>query len=238
MILAIGVGGLIGLANGFLVARVHLQSFITTIGMASLIFGFLGYLGTTAPSDPLPYTRLEGLGDLANNLVFTIVSHDATGEPIVVFPGISWIVIIMVFVVILFHLILTRTRIGRSMYLVGSNQAASRLSGIRVVRVKILAFVFGGLLAGLTGVLLTSRMSGSPGAAAGYEYVGIACAMVGGASLSGGAGRVWGTVIGAFILSTLNMGLTMMNTNNTSIFTILSGLVILGAVYLEQIRNR
>jgi ribose/xylose/arabinose/galactoside ABC-type transport system permease subunit len=81
-------------------------------------------------------------------------------------------------------------------------------------------------------------MSGSPGAAAGYEYVGIACAMVGGASLSGGAGRVWGTVIGAFILSTLNMGLTMMNTNNTSIFTILSGLVILGAVYLEQIRNR
>jgi ribose transport system permease protein len=238
MILAICMGGMIGLANGFLVARVHLQSFIVTIGMSFLIFGFLGSLGSLLPPPPPSMVLPESFGDLANKTVFTIITRDATGVPIVVFPGISWIVIIMVFIVILFQLILTKTRIGRTMYLVGSNQAASRFSGIKVVRVRIIAFVLGGMLAGLAGVLLASRMMGSPGGAAGYEYIGIACAMIGGASLSGGAGRVWGTVIGAFILSTLSMGLTMMNTNSPSIFTLLDGFVILGAVYLERIRNR
>jgi ribose transport system permease protein len=238
MILAVGLGGLIGLANGFLVARMHLQSFITTLGMSFLLYGILGSVASLARSSPRPVIVPENLGDLANNPVFTIYSQDAAGMPIVVFPGISWTVIIMIFVAVLSHLLLTKTRIGRYLRLVGSNPVASQLSGIKVVRVRILAFVLGGLLAGLTGVLLASRLVGPPGGAAGYEVIGIACAMIGGASLLGGAGSVGGTVLGAFILSTLSMGLTMMNTNNSYIIMFFNGFVILGTVCLEKIRNR
>ncbi len=130
-----------------------------------------------------------------------------------VFPGISWIIIIMVVVAVLSHLFLEKTRFGRYAFLVGSNPEASRLSGIKVIRVKILAFVFASMLAGLVGVLLASRLGVPPGAAAGYEMIGITCAMIGGASLSGGTGSVWGTVIGSFLISTLAMGISMVNVN-------------------------
>jgi ribose transport system permease protein len=234
MIAAICMGGIIGLANGFLVARLRLPSFITTFAMATLVYGLLGLAASHARPANVP----ESLGVLANVPVFRTFSHDATGTRIVVFPGVSWIVIIMVAVAVIFHLVLTKTRIGRYMYLVGSNQVASRFSGIKVVRVRIMAFVLASLLAGLVGVLLASRIVGPPGAAAGYEITGIICAMIGGASLLGGAGSVGGTVIGAFILSTLSMGLTMMNTNNVYIPMFLNGFVVLGAVYLDQVRIR
>ncbi|MGD0004516.1 MAG: hypothetical protein ABSE06_09840 [Anaerolineaceae bacterium] len=177
------------------------------------------------------------LGNLANHPIFTIFFHDATGERIVAFPGISWIVIIMVFVAVLFHLLLTKTRIGRYTRLVGSNQVASRFSGIKVIRVRIMAYVLAGLLAGLVGVLLASQLSVPPGGAVGYEIIGIECAMIGGASLAGGVGSIGGTVIASFILFTLSMGLTMMNIN-PYIPTFLNGFVVLGAVYLDQIRIR
>ena len=95
-----------------------------------------------------------------------------------------------------------------------------------------------GLLAGLVGVLLASRMVARPGAAAGYEIVGIECAMIGGASLAGGVGSVGGTVIGSFILSTLSMGLTMMNTSKIYIPLLLNGVILICAVYLDQMRLR
>ena len=236
MILAISLGGMIGFMNGFLVTRMRLPSFITTFAMASLIYGILGfvaYLGSHAPPLHVP----ASLGNLANNPVFTIFSHDATGARIVVFPGISWIVIIMVFVAVFFHLLLTKTRIGRYTLLVGSNQEASRFSGIKVIRVRIMAYVLAGLLAGLVGVLLASRLGSPPGGAVGYELIGIECAMIGGASLAGGVGSIGGTVIASFILSTLSMGLTMMNAN-PYIPNFLNGFVVLSAVYLDQIRIR
>jgi len=144
----------------------------------------------------------------------------------------------MVLVAVFFHLILTKTRIGRYLYLVGSNQVASRLSGIKVIRVRIAAYVLAGLLAGLVGVLLASRMGGPPGAAVGYEVIGIECAMIGGASLLGGTGSVLGTVLGSFILSTLSMGITMMNANDFYVPMLLNGFVVLGVVYLDRIWNK
>lgn len=237
MVLAVSLGGIIGSVNGFLVARRHLPSFLTTFAMGILIYGILGGFYAFAASHPPPFPLPASLGDLANVPVFKIFSRDATGASIMVFPGVSWIVIIMVFVAALFDLILTKTRIGRYFYLVGSNPDASRLSGIKVIRVKVLAFVFAGLLAGLVGVLLASRMMAPPGGAAGYEMIGIICAMIGGASLAGGAGSVVGTVIGSFLLSTLSMGLTMMNAN-PYIPTFLNGFIVLAAVYLDQVRNR
>jgi ribose transport system permease protein len=236
MIAAVGLGGMIGLTNGFLVVRMRLPSFITTFAMASLLYGFLGFvafIGSHAPPLHVP----ASLGNLANTPVFRIFSHDATGARIVAFPGISWIVIIMVFLAVLFHLLLTKTRLGRYFRLVGSNMEASRFSGIKVIRVRVMAYVLAGLLAGLVGVLLASRMSAPPGGAVGYEIIGIECAMIGGASLAGGVGSVGATVIASFILSTLSMGLTMMNVN-PFIPTFLNGFIVVGAVYLDQIRIR
>jgi ribose transport system permease protein len=236
MIIAICLGGMIGLMNGFLVVKMRLPSFITTFAMAILIYGILGSIGSLAPSAPRPVP--DSLGNLAYAPIFRIFRHDATGARIMVFPGISWIVIIMVLVSVLFHLILTKTRIGRYLYLVGSNTEASRFSGIKVNRVKILAYVLSSMLAGLSGILLASRLVGPPGGAKGYEIIGIACAMIGGASLSGGVGSIGGTVIGSLILSTLAMGLSMMNTSNPALPTIFNGSVILAAVCLDQIRKR
>lgn len=241
MIAAAILGGVIGFANGFLIARVCLPSFIITFAMAMLIYGLLAAFGAfmAAYAGPIPHPdNLEHLGDLANNPVFRIFSHNANGARIVVFPGISWIVIIMVVVAALSHLFLEKTRFGRYAFLVGSNPMASHFSGIHVVRIKILAFVFASILAGLVGVLLASRMEGPPGGAVGYEIIAITCAMIGEASLSGGTGSVGGTMIGSLLLSTLAMGLTMMNVDQIYLPMFLNGLIVLGVVYLDQKRNK
>jgi len=238
MIVAVFLGGLAGLLNGLMVAKARLPSFITTIASSLVIYGFLGGVGAYFSKHRAPHPLPNSLGDLASSPVFKILGHNAAGAPIVIFPGLSWIVIIMVLVAAIFHFILMKTRIGRYLYLVGSNQEAARFSGIRVTRVKTLAFVLAGMLAGIVGVLLASRMMGPPGGASGYEMIGIICAMIGGASLLGGRGSIVGTVIGSFILSTLSMGLTMMNNDKEYIPLLLNGLIVLLAVYLDGIRLR
>ena len=176
--------------------------------------------------------------DLAETPIFKIISHTSKGEEIVVFPGISWVVIIMISIAVLSHLFLENTRFGRYAFLIGSNPKTSILSGIKVVRIKILAFVFASMLAGLVGVLLTSRLGIPAGAAAGYEMIAIECAMIGGASLSGGTGNVGRTVIGSFLISTLAMGIAMIKVNQIYLPMLLNSLVLIGAVYLDQKRNR
>jgi ribose transport system permease protein len=235
------LGGIVGLVNGFLVARVRLPSFIITFAMAMVVYGLLSAFGAFmgAHAGPIPHPdNLSHLSDVVNNPAFRIISRDANGVETVVFPGISWIVIITAVVAVLAHLLLEKIRFGRYAFLVGSNSEASRFSGINVVRIKTLAFVFASMMAGLVGVLLASRLGNPPGAAAGYEMIAIECAMIGGASLSGGTGSVGRTVIGAFLISTLAMGITMMNIDKIYIPMFLNGLILLGVVYLDQKRNR
>ena len=233
--------GVIGLLNGFLVAKVRLPSFIITFAMAMLLYGLLSAFGsfmrTQAPPAPHPENLIH-LDDLVTIPVFSILTHDAKGSEIVIFPGISWIIIIMVVVALLSHFFLEKTRFGRYAFLVGANPTASRFSGIRVVQIKILAFVIASMMAGLVGVLLTSRLGSPPGGAVGYEMLAIECAMIGGASLSGGTGNVKGAVVGSFLISTLAMGLQMMDVNHLYLPLFLNGLILIGAVYLDQVRNR
>ncbi len=234
------VCGVIGLANGFLVAKIRLPSFIITFAMAMLVYGLLSAFGAfmSTYAGPAPnFENLSHIGDLSNNPVFRIVSYDASGAEMVIFPGISWPIIIMVIVALCSYLFLRKTRFGRYAFLVGSNSKASHFSGIKVVRIKIWAFVSASMLAGLVGVLLTSRLGGPPGGAVGYEMIAIECAMIGGASLSGGTGSIGGTVLGSFLLSTLAMGLTMMNANAVALPMFLNGLILLSAVYLDQKRK-
>jgi ribose transport system permease protein len=224
MIVGLLVGGVCGLLNGLMVTKLKLPPFIATLGMMMVARG-VALTITNAAAYPAP----EGFGVLGNGTIF------AAGQK---FPGIPYPVIIMILMAVLFHFILSKTRTGRYTYAVGSNEEAARLSGIKVPQVKIIAYVICGLLAGLVGIVLASRMvTSQPNSAVGYELNAIAAAVIGGTSLMGGAGTVGGTVIGSFIIGILTVGLTMAGANYY-MQQIVIGLVVIGAVTFDQFRGR
>lgn len=224
MIVGLGVGGLCGLLNGLMVTRLKLPPFIATLGMMMVARG-VALTITNAAAYPAP----AGFGDLGNSTIL------GTGAQ---FPGIPVPVIIMIVVALFFHFILSRTRTGRYTYAVGSNEEAARLSGIKISQVKIIAYIICGLLAGLVGIILASRMvTSQPNSASGYELNAIAAAVIGGTSLMGGVGTVGGTVLGSFIIGILTVGLTMAGANYY-VQQIVIGLVVIGAVTFDQFRGR
>jgi ribose transport system permease protein len=224
MIVGLLVGVVCGLLNGLMITKLRLPPFIATLGMMFVARG-VALTITNANAWPAP----EGFGDLGNNTIFR------TGPK---FPGISYPVIIMIAVAIIFSFILRRTRIGRYIYAVGSNEEAARRSGIKVNQTKIFAYIVSGLLAALVGIILASRMSTSqPNSAIGYEMNAIASAVIGGVSLMGGVGTIVGTVIGSFIIGILTVGLTMSGANYF-LQQIVIGLVVIGAVTVDRFKAR
>jgi ribose transport system permease protein len=224
MIIGLLVGGVCGLLNGLMITKLKLPPFIATLGMMMVARG-VALTITNAAAYPAP----DGFGELGNGAIF------GTGQQ---FPGIPYPVIIMIAVALLFAFILKRTQIGRYTYAIGSNEEAARLSGIKVHQVKILSYIFCGLLAGLVGIILASRMvTSQPNSADGYELNAIASAVIGGTSLMGGIGTVGGTVIGSFIIGILTVGLTMAGANYF-LQKIVIGLVVIGAVTMDQFRGR
>lgn len=128
--------------------------------------------------------------------------------------------------------------IGRYVYAVGSNEVAAHLSGIKVQRVKIFVYAFCGLLTGIAGVILASRLnSGQPTVGVGYELEAIAAVVIGGTSLMGGIGTIGGTIIGAFIMSVLKNGLNLMGVSQFWQMVAM-GIVVVAAVYLDTLRKR
>jgi ribose transport system permease protein len=201
-----------------------LPPFIATLGMLMVARG-VALTITNAYAQPAP----DGFGALGNDTIL------ATGPQ---FPGISYPVLIMIAVALICHFVLNETVIGRYTYAVGSNEEAARLSGIKVHQVKIVSYVISGFMAGLVGVILASRMvTAQPNSASGYEMNAIAAAVIGGSSLMGGVGTVGGTVIGSFIIGILTVGMTMAGANYF-METIVIGLVVIGAVYVDRFRLR
>ena len=144
----------------------------------------------------------------------------------------------MLLVLITTALLMNNTRFGRHIYAVGGNIQAARFSGISVGKVKFWVYSFSGLMAGLAGVVLASRMySGQPTAGNGAEMDAIAAVVVGGTSMAGGAGKIGGTIIGALIIGFLNNGLNLLNVNSFWQYVV-KGIVILLAVFVDFIRNR
>jgi ribose transport system permease protein len=134
--------------------------------------------------------------------------------------------------------VLRRLAIGRHIYGLGSNEMAVKLSGVSVERVKIFTYSVCGLLAGIAGVVLTSRLiSAQPSAGVSYELDAISAAVIGGASLSGGEGTILGTMIGALIMGVLKNGLNLMNVSQFW-QQVAMGIVVIGAVYLDIVRRR
>ncbi len=233
MVIGILVGGMCGLINGILVTRMKLPPFIATLGMMMVARGLALYVTDAAPVSGMP----ESFATLGNGALFKIVEEGSNGLPRVVFAGIPYPVIIMIFITILFTFALAKLKVGRYIYAIGSNEEAARLSGIKTNLVKIYAYVASGLLSGLAGVILASRLvTAQPNGGVAFELDAIASAVVGGTSLMGGVGTIPGTLIGSFIIGVLRNGLNM---NGVSSFVqmIVIGLVIIVAVSLDQLRQ-
>ena len=224
MLIGLLVGVVCGLLNGLMITRLKLPPFIATLGMMMVARG-VALTITNAAAYPAP----ENFGELGNGSIF------GTGPQ---FPGIPYPVLIMIGVALLFHFILSKTRIGKYTYAVGSNEEAARLAGIKVGQVKIVNYIFCGSLAALVGIILASRMiTSQPNSAIGYEMNAIAAAVIGGSSLMGGVGTVGGTVIGSFIIGILTVGLTMSGANYF-LQQIVIGLVVIGASAFDQLKGR
>jgi ribose transport system permease protein len=234
MIAGILTGGICGWVNGIVITRMKLPPFIATLGMMMVARGLaLQVTGARAVSG-----LGEDFGVLGNGSFMRIVEEGANGFPKVVFPGVSYAVIVMVVLAIVCAVVLAKTTFGRHLYAVGSNEEAARLSGVDVDRTKVGAYVISGLLAGLCGCVLMSRLvTAQPNEGAAYELDAIASAVIGGTSLVGGVGTISGTVIGAFIIGILRNGLNM-NGVSSFIQMIIIGLVIIGTVWIDQLRNR
>jgi len=217
MTVGVLVGGGVGAINGLLVTKVHLPPFIATLGTLSAVGG-IALLITNGQPIAAP-TSFDTLGD----------GHVG---PIPV-P-----IVVMAVVAAVGWFILARTTLGRSAYAIGSSYETARLSGIRVNRVLIAVYLIQGLLAGLGGVIVASRVvTGDPSAGANYNLDAIAAAVIGGASLFGGEGTVIGGLIGALLMELISNGGDLLNISNFWQDFIL-GVVIIAAVAYDQVRRR
>ena len=217
---ALAAGALVGAVNGILIAKAKIPPFIATLGMLNVTRGLAQILSDVKP------IYFEGNPEFYDFFM---------GKP---FFGIPNVVFIMFGAAILASLVLTRTILGRYTFALGSNEEATRLSGVNVDAWKIAVYSVAGLFAGLGGILIAARMtSAQPSVGMGYELDAIAAAVIGGTSLSGGVGSIAGTVIGAFIISTLTIGLSIVGVPDQWKLVI-TGLVIIGAVWLDILRRR
>ncbi|MEU5630196.1 substrate-binding domain-containing protein [Streptomyces rishiriensis] len=217
LLLAVATGIAAGLVNGFLIAYGKLPPFIATLAMLSVARGL-----SLVISEGSPIAFPDSVSHLGDTLG-------------------GWLpvpVLVMVVMGLIAAFVLGRTYIGRSMYAIGGNEEAARLSGLRVKRQKLAIYALSGVFAAAAGVVLASRLSSAqPQAADGYELDAIAAVVIGGASLAGGTGKASGTLIGALILAVLRNGLNLLS---VSAFwqQVVIGVVIALAVLLDTLRRK
>lgn len=220
VVCGIAVGTALGIANGVLVAKLMLPPFIATLGTMMVARGL-----TLVISEARPVYFLQAPS-------FKLISQGS------LFGAVPYPIIYLLALALIASFVLRRLAIGRYIYGLGSNEAAVRLSGVSVDRVKIFTYAVCGLLAGIAGVVLTARLnSAQPAAGGSYELDAIAAAVIGGTSLSGGEGTILGTMIGALIMGVLKNGLNLMNVSQFW-QQVAMGIVVIGAVYLDIVRRR
>jgi inositol transport system permease protein len=225
---ALVIGLLCGAINGGLIARFKIPPFIATLGMMTVARGFALIYSNRPVSGLTDTYNFIGQGEILK--VIPIPGQPPLGIPIPV--------IILAVVAIGAHIMLNTTRFGRHIYAIGGNEQAALISGLNVGRIKIGVYTIAGLLSGLAGLVLSSRIgSGQAGLAVGYELDAIASAVIGGTSLSGGIGTIWGTIIGALIIGVLNNGLDLLNVS-AYWQTIVKGSIIVIAVIIDERKNR
>lgn len=218
ILLTLAMGLLWGALAGWLRARFNVPSFITTLGLWSVLGGLALYMTDALPV-PLPESAL-----------FDVLGGSVLGVPT------AALVMLVLFAV--FAYVAKYTAYGRSVYATGGNAAAAQLAGLNVLRVRILLFATTGLLAAITGVLLAARLgSGNGGAAAGLEFDVIAAVVIGGTALAGGRGSLGGTFLGVVFITVIANGLVLLGVN--SFFQdVVRGLIIVGAVLINVLISR
>ena len=208
--LLVGTGA--GLINGTLIATTGIPPFIATLGMMVTARGFAKW-----------YTRGQPVSMLSD-------SYASIGSSV-------WPVVIFLAVALIFHIALRYTRYGKFTYAIGANVQAARVSGIDVGGHLIKVYAIAGLLAGLAGVVTSARaISGQAGMGVMYELDAIAATVIGGTSLSGGVGRITGTVIGTIILGVMTSGFTFLRVD-AYYQEIVKGIIIVAAVVVDQYRQ-
>jgi ribose transport system permease protein len=215
---ALLVGALVGIFNGLFISMTDIPPFIVTLASMNITKGIALVLTGGAP--------IRCMTDTFK------------------FPGAGYVgpvptpVVLMLIIFVIAALIINRTVLGRHLYAVGGNAQAAQFSGINVKKVKFFVYTYTGLMAGLAGIVTASRLySGQPTAGDGAEMDAIAAVVVGGTSMSGGSGRIGGTLIGVLIIGVLNNGLNLMGVDSNWQY-IVKGFVILLAVYVDWFRGR
>ncbi len=224
MLACLLIGLAVGALNGTLLTRLHLpHPFIATLGTMNVARGLALIITGAAP--------ISGF-DRAGAPQILVMGAGSLGRIVPV----AFLVVLLVYG--LFHILLSDTALGRHIYAVGGNQSAARLSGINVDRTLLVVYSLSGLTAGLAALMLAGRTnSGYPTAATGAELDAIAAVIIGGASFAGGTGTVWGTAIGVALIAVLRNGLVLLKVP-TEWQTVAIGLVIIGAVYVDVLRQR
>ena len=218
--IAIGllIGVVCGLISGTMVAKFRLPAFIVTMAMMNIARGAANvYSGGRS-------TRItdEFFSSIGSGYLFGVIPLP---------------VIYMVVLIILFTVVLNKTKFGTYIYAIGGNRESARLSGVPIKKVEIAVFTIIGLLSAFAGLVLASRMySGQPSVGTGYELDAIAACVLGGVSMSGGKGRISGTIFGAMVIGFISNGLNLMNVNSFWQLVV-KGIIIIIAVVIDSQKN-
>ena len=222
IIIGILSGVIVGMANGVMVSKLRLPPFIATMAMMMVLKGLNLVISNVKP---IYFTSVDGYQKIALGSAFGI-------------NGFYNAILIFIISIILAHIILSKTLLGRYTYAMGSNVEAARLSGVKVDLWIIAVYATSGFFCSIAGLIMSSRLnSAQPQLGPGYELEAIAAAVIGGTSLAGGVGTIAGTVIGAFIMSELQNGLRTMAVSPEWQFVVI-GIVLILAVSVDQFRRK
>lgn len=223
---AIFIGGLCGFFNGVLVTKFKVVPMIATLAMMSIARGFAYVVTGGQPVYGLPHS----FAWLGSGRLFV-----SEANPLGVIPVIT---VFTVVIVIVMHLLLSKTVFGRHVYAVGSNENVAHLSGINVNAVKIKAYIICSIMAALGGVCVASKLNnGQPASSTGYEMFAIASTVLGGTSFAGGIGSISRAMIGVAIIAIINNGMNLMQVSSYW-QRIITGLIILFAVIIDMLQKR
>ncbi|AGY81923.1 MULTISPECIES: ABC transporter permease [Carnobacterium] len=216
MILSLVVGTVFGAVNGLLITKGNMAPFIATLATMTI------YRGLT-----LVYTNGNPITGIGDSFIFKFVGRGYLF-------GIPFPVVLMIVSFILLYILLHKMTFGRKTFAIGGNEKASFIAGIKNDRIKTGIYALSGLMASLAGIIITSRLdSAQPTAGTSYEMDAIASVVLGGTSLSGGRGRLVGTLIGALIIGTLNNGMNLLGISSFY-QQVVKGIVIIIAVLLDR----
>ncbi|WP_099867563.1 ABC transporter permease [Pararhizobium haloflavum] len=219
------VGVLVGAVNGTLITRLNVAPFIATLGTLYIARGL-----ALLSSDGSTFPNLNGNPEYGSNGFYVLGAGS--------FLGIPFTIWILIAVGCGAAYLAQRTPLGRHIYAVGGNERAAALSGVKVKRVKMFVYMFSGFCAAIVGLIISSQLVAShPATGETFELNAIAAAVLGGTSMSGGRGRIAGTIVGAFVIGILSDGLVMMGVSSFW-QTVIKGLVIIAAVVVDQAQQR